>query len=346
MTPQIRDDADRLKNDVAHDIRVGGKAKVSLGGMRTFVLKVVAIGPAGATFEDSKGREYRLAWQHILGPAGEDSRVDDAKTSAKPVASENRQPLVKSSQPPAPPPPSLITGDEIYFRDSAGEVQFGIVAAVGKHGALVDVTGEDGKATEHRVEYAHFIGHRKRRERHLRVIDRGEDGSIMEDEQGKRVFLRGNAETLNKALLPAPVPPEPQPWAEKEAQARIAAHLAQAGFEPMADFIRETFGENFVFRNAAQHGDVAELLREIADQQRALLGAIASLTTPGNMKIDVNIPEQPAPVVHVAPDIHVTVPEQPAPVVNVEIPPRQTVTEIERNRDGDIVRAIQKDTML
>jgi phage gp29-like protein len=71
------------------------------------------------------------------------------------------------------------------------------------------------------------------------------------------------------------------------------------------------------------------------------------LVKPAEVKVEVAQP-------HVQIDNHVAVPQTPVPVVNVApaavtidnqvvVPPRQTVTEIERDADGNIVRAVQRD---
>jgi hypothetical protein len=60
-------------------------------------------------------------------------------------------------------------------------------------------------------------------------------------------------------------------------------------------------------------------------------------------KIDVHnrieTPESPRPIVHVENRVE---PAPPAPVeVTVNLPPRRTVSEIERDKDGDITRVVQ-----
>lgn len=85
--------------------------------------------------------------------------------------------------------PSMLTGDSIYYRHpETGAPHHGCVAGIGKHGMLVDADG----GGEHQVEWSDYIAHRARAERKLTIVDRGEDGSIMEDENGKRVFVRGS----------------------------------------------------------------------------------------------------------------------------------------------------------
>ena len=84
--------------------------------------------------------------------------------------------------------PSVLAGDSIYYRHPETDApHHGVVAGIGKHGMLVDADG----GGEHKVHWDKYIAHRARAERKLTIIDRGEDGSIMEDEDGKRVFVHG-----------------------------------------------------------------------------------------------------------------------------------------------------------
>lgn len=83
--------------------------------------------------------------------------------------------------------PRAEVGDSIYFRHPQRGACFGTVAASGADGCLVD--DEDGN--ECCVHWDDVLGHRKHAERHMRVVDRGEDGSILEDERGKRIYVSG-----------------------------------------------------------------------------------------------------------------------------------------------------------
>lgn len=91
--PKPHDDQEKIRSDVAHDVRVGGKAKVSLGGMSAAVVEVTGIGLDGITTKDAKGRAYRFVWQHVHGPAGADEKLDDAKAAASPI---NDEPMTKA----------------------------------------------------------------------------------------------------------------------------------------------------------------------------------------------------------------------------------------------------------
>lgn len=345
------DDQDKIRRVISHDVRVGGTAQVSLGGMRTATLKVVAIGKSGITTVDDKGSEYRFAWQHILGPAKDGAKLDDAKQAATAEAPD----LTKAQ---APEYRSVRPFDEVYFEAHDGQATHGVVASVGRHGATIDVTGEDGFKTEHKVTFAKIIGHRKKAERRLKILDQGEDGYLAEDETGARVFVRGKLESyayegLNKAMPISMAEPDiPSEWQGKVAQAKIIRDLAAAGFEPMMDFVRETFGPDYVFRTVetvpADDSAILAAIQRLSTQFQALTSSIhamaARIATQGTeapvIQIDNHLPPQPAPVVHVAPP-EVTV---AAPHVTLEMPAaRRTVTNVEYDREGNIVRAVQED---
>ena len=55
---------------------------------------------------------------------------------------------------------------------------------VGKHGATVDSEG-----ARYKVRWAHVLGHRERLMPAYEVVDRGEDGAIVRDDEGKTAFL-------------------------------------------------------------------------------------------------------------------------------------------------------------
>ena len=96
-----------------------------------------------------------------------------------------------AGEPSKPSKPSVLAGDSIYYRHPETDApHHGVVAGIGKHGMLVDADG----GGEHRVHWDKYIAHRARAERKLTIVDRGEDGSIMEDEDGKRVFVHGALE--------------------------------------------------------------------------------------------------------------------------------------------------------
>lgn len=100
-----------------------------------------------------------------------------------------------------PPRPRLVTGDCVYYRHpETGDPHHGEVAAIGEHGFLVDADG----GGEHRVLWDRYLGHRKRKDQRYRVVDRGEDGLLVEDESGKRLYVHGHrGEEMTKSMAVA-----------------------------------------------------------------------------------------------------------------------------------------------
>ena len=78
--PAQHDDQEKIRSDVAHDVRIGGNAKVSIGGMRQATVKVTAVGRDGISGTDAKGRIYRFLWSHVIGPTGD--QADDMHEAA------------------------------------------------------------------------------------------------------------------------------------------------------------------------------------------------------------------------------------------------------------------------
>lgn len=79
-------------------------------------------------------------------------------------------------------------GDHVFFQHPEKGPMSGHVVCCGKHGATVKCdTGE-----HHKVHWGRILGHKQRGERAAKIIDQGEDGSICEDQNGERFFLRGN----------------------------------------------------------------------------------------------------------------------------------------------------------
>jgi hypothetical protein len=85
-------------------------------------------------------------------------------------------------------PHSVIEGDELYFQHEQHGVTSGRVLSVGKHGVRVH---DDAVPEGMPVRWEHVLGHKARAQRKLVVIDKGEDGSIAQDESGKRVYING-----------------------------------------------------------------------------------------------------------------------------------------------------------
>ena len=180
--------ASDIRNDRARDIEAGQRAIVTLPDGHRETMTVTAIGKHGATMRDDQGRQYGLRWSDIVGPA--------PRQEEKPVQ-------LAKALPTEPKRPSTEVGDAIYSaHPETGQAHHGHVAAIGKHGMLVDADG----GGEHKVHWDKYIAHKARVQRKLTVVDKGEDGSICTDETGRRVFIQGeipsddDEEGLTKAL--------------------------------------------------------------------------------------------------------------------------------------------------
>lgn len=92
----------------------------------------------------------------------------------------------------APAAPRADVGDSVYFRHREKGVSFGRVTAHGRDGATC--CDDDGQT--YQVPWADVLGHRARKQRAVTVVDRGEDGAIVEDESGRRAYLHGELDAL------------------------------------------------------------------------------------------------------------------------------------------------------
>ena len=99
--------------------------------------------------------------------------------------------MVDEKQPGNPGNPGVIAGDRIYFNHPERGAVSGEVAAVGRHGVSVPHESGEGHIG---VRWEAILGHQKRRERRLKVLEEGEDGYLAENEDGQRVFVRGSAD--------------------------------------------------------------------------------------------------------------------------------------------------------
>lgn len=71
-------------------------------------------------------------------------------------------------------------GDEIFFHKS-GQPCCGKVLSAGKHGCFVEHDGQ-----RHKLKWAHLAGHKKRTQQNYTVVDKGEDGIVVQDANGRR----------------------------------------------------------------------------------------------------------------------------------------------------------------
>ena len=74
-------------------------------------------------------------------------------------------------------------GDEVFFH-RRGTPVVGKVLAAGQHGCTVEHGGK-----RHKVKWEHVSGHKKRAVQRYRVVEKGEDGLIVEDDGGRRRFV-------------------------------------------------------------------------------------------------------------------------------------------------------------
>lgn len=149
--------------------------------------------------------------------------------------------------------PGVRVKDSVYFKHPELGVTHGVVAAVGEHG----FTADSDEGNECGVPWGDFVGHRKRAKRTVKVIDHGEDGMMLEEEDGSRVYFHGSladlqagGDELNKSF-PGGVSLAGSQQFDSLAltdKSRIVADLAAAGFVVSADYVRATFGEQFTAR--------------------------------------------------------------------------------------------------
>lgn len=99
----------------------------------------------------------------------------------------------------------VVAGDVLYVQHPQHGVLSGRVASIGRDGVTIEHQASPGGLLG--VHWEHIVGHKERKPRQLRLLERGEDGGIAEDETGKRVFVSGeippeeppDEELLNKS---------------------------------------------------------------------------------------------------------------------------------------------------
>jgi predicted ABC-type ATPase len=98
------------------------------------------------------------------------------------------------------PNPDVCKGDHVYFRHPKGP-HAAEVLCTGRHGITVRHEGQ-----HHRVKWEHVLGHKTRKSQKYNVLDEGEDGLIVQDEDGQRRYInvppeaRGEKMVLGKAF--------------------------------------------------------------------------------------------------------------------------------------------------
>jgi hypothetical protein len=81
--------------------------------------------------------------------------------------------------------PGVVKHDEVFFHVN-GDPHHGRVMATGKDGVTVDHGGNP-----RRVPWKNLLGYKKRADTKMRVAVAGEDGAILEDDGGQRVYAHG-----------------------------------------------------------------------------------------------------------------------------------------------------------
>lgn len=179
----------------------------------------------------------------------------------------------------------VFCGDSVYFIHPELGAQCADVISVGRDGVSVSHNGG-----EHGVLWEHLLGHKTRRARKLTLLDRGEDGGIAKDEEGKNVFIEGEIPIEDAELNKAETPPLPlfppfDPSLDKTVsvlplrdRAAIDAALIGAGFEPSLEYIRTTYGDHWR-RPLPAVVDVDPLVKSMAEIKAEGEAAIDDLRT-------------------------------------------------------------------
>lgn len=81
------------------------------------------------------------------------------------------------------PRAGVEVGDHLYVHHK-GQPCTGRVVSHGKHGVTVDID-----AQHHKVKWDKVLGHKQRLPQRYSIVDQGEDGMLVEDDQGRRRFI-------------------------------------------------------------------------------------------------------------------------------------------------------------
>ena len=102
--------------------------------------------------------------------------------------------------------PGVEQGDEVYFK-AGDQHTHGRVVSHGAHGCHIDHEG--GRA---RVYWDDILGHKSRSAKSAKVLNKGDDGFLMEDDKGRRRFVAGEVPE---------VPPEKRDATDDDHQALV-----------------------------------------------------------------------------------------------------------------------------
>jgi hypothetical protein len=146
---------------------------------------------------------------------------DDDRREAKKQAKELqalRRKKVRDGLPRKPAPdayPGVELGDSLYIHHPERGPIAVKVCAQGRHG----ITGADNEGSFHRAKWQHVLGAKQRLSQRLTLVEQGEEGAIMEDEQGERRYLAIDPEAQA----------EPQPKAGPLRKSQPTAGQIEAG---------------------------------------------------------------------------------------------------------------------
>jgi hypothetical protein len=85
-------------------------------------------------------------------------------------------------------------GDEVFFHHK-GKPKCGKVLSTGKHGCTVEHEGE-----KHNLKWAHIAGHASRAKQDYKVLKHGDDGMIVENQDGHQRFIAIPPEARDEQL--------------------------------------------------------------------------------------------------------------------------------------------------
>ena len=91
--------------------------------------------------------------------------------------------------------PRAYAGDEVFFH-KGGKPVSGKVLCTGKHGCMVEHSGQ-----RHKVKWHEVVGHKKRAMQRYHVIDQGEDGLIVSDSSGRTRYVGIPSEARGERLV-------------------------------------------------------------------------------------------------------------------------------------------------
>lgn len=123
----------------------------------------------------------------------------------------------------------VVAGDHVYYQHPTHKFTHGEVVGVGKDG----FTCKHGSGENHGVTWDGMLGFKLKKQRTFTLVDRGEEGALCTDEDGKAVYLRNDGgEPIRKSFedaqaLPA-APPPPGPDLQVLALELSRAHMETA----------------------------------------------------------------------------------------------------------------------